>query len=85
MYSLLTMSPFRLPSDPGPMAVYYPPPVEIVDAQGDPVLNLAGNPTHCDTSPQREMPGHKIFERPERNFGLSLENPTTFFPQNPTL
>ena len=46
MYSLLTTSAFWLPSDPGPMAVYYPPPVEIVDAQGDPVLNLAGNPTY---------------------------------------
>ncbi len=46
MYSLLTTSPFRLPSDPGPMAVYYPPPVEIVDAQGVPVLDLAGNPTY---------------------------------------
>ncbi len=44
MYSLLTPSPFRLPTDPGPIAVYYPPPVEIVDAQGDPVLNATGNP-----------------------------------------
>ena len=26
--------------------VYYPPPVESVDVQGDPVLNLAGNPTY---------------------------------------
>jgi hypothetical protein len=46
MYNLLTTSPFRLPSDPGPMAIYYPPPVETVDAQGDPVLDLAGNPTY---------------------------------------
>jgi hypothetical protein len=48
MYSLLTTSPFRIPSDLGPMVVYYPPPVEIVDAQGDLVLDLAGNPTHHD-------------------------------------
>ena len=48
MYGLLTMTPFRLPSDPGPMAIYYPPPVEIVDAQGDPVLDVAGNPTYHD-------------------------------------
>ena len=48
MYSLLTPSLFRLPSDPGPMAVYYPPPVEIVNAQGNPVLDLAGNPTYHD-------------------------------------
>ena len=46
IYSLLTPPPFRLPTDPGPMAVYYPPPVEIVDAKGDPVLILAGNPTY---------------------------------------
>ncbi len=48
MYSLLTLSPFRLPTDPGPMAVYYPPPVEIVDAQGNPVLDATGNPTYQD-------------------------------------
>jgi hypothetical protein len=48
MYNLLTTSPFRLPLDPGPMAIYYPPPVEIVDTQGDPVLNVAGNPTYQD-------------------------------------
>ena len=28
------------------MAVYCPPPVEIVDAQGNPVLDMAGNPTY---------------------------------------
>ncbi len=28
------------------MAIYYPPPVEIIDAQGDPVLNAAGLPTY---------------------------------------
>ena len=44
MYSLLTTSPFLLPSVPGPMAIYYPPPVEIVDAQGDPVLDAEGTP-----------------------------------------
>ena len=48
MYSLLTPPPFRLPTDPGPMAVYYPPPVNIVDAQGNPVLDLEGNPTYQD-------------------------------------
>ena len=39
MYGLLTRTPFRVPTDPGPLAIYYPPPVPIVDAQGDPVLN----------------------------------------------
>jgi hypothetical protein len=32
MYGLLTTSPFRLPTDPGPLAIYYPPPVPIIDA-----------------------------------------------------
>ena len=45
MYSLLTMSP---PSGPGPIAIYYPPPVEIVNVQGDPVLDVEGNPTYQD-------------------------------------
>ena len=48
MYGLLTTTPFRSPNDPGPVAIYYPPPVEIIDAQGDPVLNVAGNPTYQD-------------------------------------
>jgi len=46
MYSLLTTTPFRLPTDPGPLAIYYPTPVEIVDAQGDPVLDAARFPTY---------------------------------------
>ena len=31
MYSLLTRTPFWIPTDPGPLAIYYPPPVEIVE------------------------------------------------------
>jgi hypothetical protein len=46
MYGLLTTSPFRLPTDPGPLALYYPSPVPIVDTAGDPVLNAAGMPTY---------------------------------------
>ncbi len=46
MYGLLTMSPFRLPINPGPLAIYYPPPVPTVDAAGDPVLNAAGMPMY---------------------------------------
>ena len=46
MYSLLTTTPFWLPTDPGPLAIYYPPPVEIVNTQEDPFLDLAGFPTH---------------------------------------
>jgi len=45
MYGLLTTTLFRLPTDPGPKAIYYPLPVSIVDAQEDPVLNAAGLPT----------------------------------------
>ena len=46
MYGLLTTTPFRSPNDPGPVAIYYPPPIEIIDSQGDPVLNAAGLPTY---------------------------------------
>ena len=46
MYSLLTMSPFRLSTDTGPLAVYYPPPVQIVDDTGNPVLGMAGMPMY---------------------------------------
>ena len=46
MYGLLTRIPFRVPTDPGPLAIYYPPPIEIVDARGDPILDAAGLPTY---------------------------------------
>ena len=46
MYGLLTTSPFRIPMDPGPLAIYYPPRVAIVDTQGDPVLDGQGMPTY---------------------------------------
>jgi len=46
IYSLLTKTPFRVPTDLGPLATYYPPPVPIVDAQGDPVLDAVGLPTY---------------------------------------
>ena len=46
MYGLLTRIPFRVPPDPGPLAIYYPPPVPIVDAQGAPVLDGEGLPTY---------------------------------------
>jgi hypothetical protein len=48
MYGLLTTSPFRLPTDPGPLAIYYPPPVPIVDPAGNPVLDAEGMPTYCN-------------------------------------
>ncbi len=46
MYGLLRTSPFRIPTDPGPLAIYYPPRVAIVDTQGDPVLDGQGMPTY---------------------------------------
>jgi hypothetical protein len=46
MYALLTTSPFRLPTDPGPLAIYYPPPTQIINNQGDPVLDAAGQPMY---------------------------------------
>ena len=45
MYALLTPTPFRLPSDPGPLAIYYPMPTAIVDNVGAPVLDASGQPT----------------------------------------
>ena len=46
MYGLLTTSLFRIPTDPGPLAIYYPAWIPIVDAQGEPVLNGQGMPTY---------------------------------------
>ena len=46
MYGLLTTTPFRLPLDPGLLAIYYPPKIPIVDTQGDPVLDATGKPTY---------------------------------------
>jgi hypothetical protein len=46
MYGLLTTTPFRLPTDPGPLAIYYPPKIPIVDIDGDPMLDALGNPTY---------------------------------------
>jgi hypothetical protein len=46
MYALLTTTPFRLLTDPGPLAIYYLPPTQIVDNQGAPVFVAAGQPTY---------------------------------------
>ena len=46
MYGLLTTTPFRIPSNPGPVAIYYPPPDAILDAQGAPVLDTVGLQTY---------------------------------------
>ena len=46
MYGLLTTTPFRLPMDLGPLAIYYPNKIPIVDTQGDPVRDAMGKPTY---------------------------------------
>jgi hypothetical protein len=46
MYGLLTMSPFWLPTDLGPLAIYYPSPMPIVDPAGNLVLDAEGMPTY---------------------------------------
>jgi hypothetical protein len=46
MYGLLRTSPFCIPTDPGPLAIYYPARIPIVDTQRDPVLDGLGLPTY---------------------------------------
>jgi len=46
MYQMLSTSPFRLPSDPGPQAIYYGARTPILDVNGDPELDATGNPTY---------------------------------------
>ena len=45
MYQMLSTSPFRLPTDPGPQAVYYGARVPILDSSGNPVNDATRNPT----------------------------------------
>ena len=45
MYGLLTTSPFRIPTDTGPLTIYYSTRIPIVDALGAPVLDGLGMPT----------------------------------------
>ncbi len=44
MYALLTPTPFLIPGDPGPLAIYYPMPTAIVNNAGAPVLDAEGQP-----------------------------------------
>ena len=46
MYHMLSTSPFRLPNDPGPQAVYYGARVHILDTSGNPVNYADGNLTY---------------------------------------
>jgi hypothetical protein len=45
MYALLTPTPFQILGDPGPLAIYYPTPTAIIDNEGAPVLDAAGQRT----------------------------------------
>ena len=45
MYQILSMSPFHLPSNPGPQAIYYGARVPILNVNEDPELDATGNPT----------------------------------------
>jgi hypothetical protein len=51
MYALLTTTPFRVPIDPGSVVIYYPPPVAILDVDGNPILDANGNPTFVPQPP----------------------------------
>jgi hypothetical protein len=51
MYSLLTLTLFSLPNNPGDQAIYYGPRVPVIDAQGPHVLNAVVNPMHVPQSP----------------------------------
>ena len=46
MYQMLSTSPFRLPTDPGPQVVYYGARTPILDANGVPELDANGNPRY---------------------------------------
>jgi hypothetical protein len=76
MYALLTPTPFRIPGDPGPLAIYYPTPTAIVDNTGAPVLNAEGQPTFngpptIDRATQATI--NSRFNQ-ERNYWLSYLN-----------
>ena len=75
IYGLLTTTPFRLPTDPGPLAIYYPPPVEIVDAQGDLVLDASGLRTyHAQPTIERAAQAtiNAQFKRPKNYYDSYL-------------
>ncbi len=76
VYALLTMSPFRLPTDLGPMGVYYPPPMPIIDGLCAPVLNAAGQPTFVaqPNITQAEQAAVEAHFSHARNYWLSYMN-----------
>jgi hypothetical protein len=76
MYALLTMSPFWLPTDTRPLAIYYLPPMPIVNGLGTPILNAAGQPTFVaqPTIRQAEQATINAHFSHARNYLLSYMN-----------
>jgi hypothetical protein len=76
MYALLTTSPFRCPTDPGPLAIYYPPPTQILDNQGAPALDATGQPTYVvqPTTGHAELATINARFSRARNYWLSYMN-----------
>ena len=73
---MLSTSPFRLPTDPGPQAVYYGARVPILDSSGNPVNDATGNPTYVpvpalDCATQASIDANFVRER---NYWLSYKN-----------
>jgi hypothetical protein len=73
---LLTTTLFRVPTDPGPVAVYYPTLVKIVDVNGTPVLDAIGQcmdivPTSISHTEQARINAHFNCAR---NYWLSYMN-----------
>ena len=73
---MLSTSPFRLPTDPGPQAVYYGARVPILDSSGNPELDASGNPKYVpipalDRATQASIDANFAHEQ---NYWLSYKN-----------
>ncbi len=51
MYALLATMLFRIPADQGPLPIYYPPTIKILNINGNSVLDAAGQPTYVVPTP----------------------------------
>jgi len=76
MYQLLSTSPFRLPTNPGPQAVYYGARVPILNLSGNPELDASGNPKYVpipalDRTTQASIGNNFVRER---NYWLLYKN-----------
>jgi hypothetical protein len=76
MYQMLSTSPFRLPNDPGPQAVYYGARIPILDSSGNPEFDASGNPKYVpvpalDRATQASIDANFLRER---NYWLSYKN-----------